>query len=69
MKKYFYDQLKSSTDDGPQSTAHNLELQPLFSSVSGEEVKIHESYLISRDNKKPRSYGAFNLLNGLNPLT
>jgi len=33
------------TDDGPQSTAHPLELQPLFSSVSGEEVKIHESYL------------------------
>ena len=31
-------------------------------------VKIHESFLISRDNKKAPN-GAFNLLNGLNPLT
>ena len=35
-----------------QTTAHSFKLQGLFSLVSGEEVEIDESYLISRDNKK-----------------
>lgn len=44
---------KSSTDYGTLSTAHHLELQPLFSSDSGEEVKIHEFHLQVGITKSP----------------